>query len=178
MIIAYNTPEGLALVRHLEDSGVSIEELAAMVVPEGTQYTLASDEDLPADNTYAEAWVLAGDPPQVTVDPTLAEAVDRRIALRELEEWFAAQTAAGFATAGGWKLGLQPSDVTLLTGNFVLSKEAAAMGGPIPPVIDTDGVPHPMADITELTAIMLGYGMHRATLSAEYAARKADIIGG
>ena len=69
---------------------------------------------------------------------------------------------------------MQQSDVTLLTGNFVLAKEAAAMNLPIPPVIDAVGGVHEMG-IDDLTELMLLYGQARAALSVEYAARKAAI---
>jgi hypothetical protein len=55
-----------------------------------------------------------------------------------------------------------------------LAKEAAAAELPLPPVIDTDGVAHQLS-ISELTALMLAYGAHRAAISTEYAARKAAI---
>jgi len=100
--------------------------------------------------------------------------IDRQSALAAVDAWFAEQTAAGFTTAAGWRLGLAESDVTLLTGAFVLAKEADSMGLPLPPIIDADGVPRSLT-ISEMTAVMLGYGQHRATLSAEYAARKAAI---
>ena len=52
------------------------------------------------------------------------------------------------------------------------------MGGPIPPVVDKDGLPHEFDDITDLTMLMLAYGQHRAEISAEYATRRAEIVGG
>jgi hypothetical protein len=112
----------------------------------------------------------------VTIDPTKKAIIDREKRLAAVDAWFAAQIDAGFETADEWKLGMTQADVTLLTGNFVLAKEAAAMGLPIPPVIDTDGVAHEMNAIEELTAIMLAYGQHRANLSTEYAARRAAAI--
>jgi len=112
----------------------------------------------------------------IQIDTAKKREIDKRRSLAAADEWFANQLAAGFTTNDGWTLGLAPDDVTLLTGNYVLAKEAAALGGDIPPVIDTDGVPHPMESIEELTAIMLAYGQHRAALSAEYAARKAAIL--
>jgi hypothetical protein len=90
------------------------------------------------------------------------------------DAWFADQIAAGFTSADNIRLGLASEDVTLLTGNFVLAKEAAALGVDIPPVIDKDGVPHAL-EIDDLTILMLRYGQHRAALSAEYAQRKAAI---
>lgn len=114
----------------------------------------------------------------VTIDPAKKAEIDRDLRLAAVDQWFAAELAKGFATAGGWKLGLAETDVTLLTGNYVLAKEAAALGMPVPPVIDTAGVSHEMEEIEELTAIMLAYGQHRAALSAEFAARRAAAIAG
>lgn len=113
--------------------------------------------------------------PIVSIDPAKKAAIDRRTALAAVEAWFRWKVDQGFTTPEGWRLGLTQEDVTLLTGAFVLAKEADALGAPIPPVIDMDGVPHEMDSIEELTAIMLGYGQARAALSAEYAARKAAI---
>lgn len=112
----------------------------------------------------------------VTINPALKAAIDRKAALRVADEWFAGELANGYETEDGWKLGLAESDVTLLTGQFVLAKEASAVGLPLPPVIDTDGVVHQLS-LPELTALMLAYGAHRAALSSEYAARKATIEG-
>jgi hypothetical protein len=110
----------------------------------------------------------------ISVDPARKAAIDRKVAIREVDAWFKGEVAKGFATADGWKLGLSESDVTLLTGQFVLAKEAASADLPLPPVIDMAGVPHTLT-LAELTALMLGYGGHRAALSTEYAARKAAI---
>lgn len=112
----------------------------------------------------------------ITIDPVKKAEIDKAKALRDLDQWFADQVAAGFSTEGGWKLGLSESDVTLLTGQFVLAKEAATASLPLPPVIDTTGVAHQLT-IEELTALMLAYGGHRAALSTEYASRKAAIEG-
>ena len=83
------------------------------------------------------------------------------------EEWFSKAIEDGFTSSDGIRLGLSEADVTLLTGNFVLAKEAAALGADLPPVIDRDGVPHSL-DIEDLTALMLEYGQHRASLSVQY----------
>ena len=87
------------------------------------------------------------------------------------DEWFNRQVAEGFTTSFGWKLGLTHSDLSLLTGAFVLAKEAHSMGLPIPAIYDTSGAPHSLS-IEELTQLMIAYGHHRGTLSAEYAGRK------
>lgn len=110
----------------------------------------------------------------VTIDPAKKAAIDRAKALAEIDAWFAGEVAKGFTTDDGWKLGLAESDVTLLTGQFVLAKEASAASLPLPPVIDTDGVAHELS-LADLTALMLAYGGHRAALSTEYATRKAAV---
>ena len=110
----------------------------------------------------------------VTIDPVKKAEIDRKKALAEVDAWFAGEIAKGFETEDGWKLGLSESDVTLLTGQFVLAKEAHAADLPLPPVIDTAGVAHSLS-LEELTALMLAYGGHRAELSTEYATRKAAV---
>lgn len=110
----------------------------------------------------------------ITIDPVKKAAIDRKAALAALDAWFAGEIAKGYSTANGWKLGLAESDVTLLTGQFVLAKEAHDAGLPLPPVVDTAGVPHSLT-MTQLTDLVLQYGAHRASLSAEYATRKAAL---
>lgn len=109
--------------------------------------------------------------PAISIDPSKKAQIDVARVAAAADEWFAAQIEQGFESDSGIRLGLSTDDVTLLTGNFVLAKEAAALSLDIPPVIDKDGVPHAL-DMEDLTALMLGYGQHRAALSAEYAQRK------
>lgn len=112
--------------------------------------------------------------PIIKIDQDKKAAIDRRIAVAAADEWFAAQVASGFTTEYGWRLGLDENDVTLLTGAFVLAKEASAMGLPLPAIVDADGVPHSLS-LADMTALMLAYGAHRAALSEEYAAMAATI---
>ena len=112
---------------------------------------------------------------RVFIDEGKKAEIDRKVALADVDKWFDEQVAAGFTTESGITLGLKESDVTLLTGNYVLAKEASALGMEIPSLVDASGGTHPMATIEELTAIMLAYGQHRAALSAEYATRKAAV---
>lgn len=109
---------------------------------------------------------------KIFIDPQAKTAIDRAAAVAAIDAWFAAQVAAGFTTPQGWKIGLSESDVTLLTGAFVLAKEADALGLPPPPIVDTDGQQHSLT-LQELTSLMLAYGQARAALSSEYAARIA-----
>lgn len=95
-----------------------------------------------------------------------------------VEEWFSEQLQAGYEVPSlGFRLGMAQEDVTLLTGAFVLAKEASALGLAVPPLIDADGVPHDLT-IEQLTSVMLGYGQARAALSREYAARLAAVEEG
>lgn len=99
---------------------------------------------------------------------------DKAAATVEANKWFAEEVAKGFESQGGIKLGLSESDVTLLTGNFILSKEAAALELPVPPVFDTEGTAWELS-IEELTGLMLEYGQHRAALSIQYALKKNNV---
>lgn len=112
----------------------------------------------------------------ITINTEKKAEIDRRVALENLDFWFNNVVADGYTTSHGWKLGLTEADVTLLTGQFVLAKEASAAELPLPPVVDMAGVPHTFETIEDLTALMLEYGGARAAISAEYAARKADIL--
>ncbi len=111
---------------------------------------------------------------RITIDATKKAEIDRKADLAAVDAWFAGEIAAGFTTEDGWKLGLTESDVTLLTGQFVLATAADAAGLDLPPLFDTDGVAHQLS-LADLTALMLAYGGHRAALSTEYASRKAAI---
>lgn len=78
----------------------------------------------------------------------------------------------GWQTQSGWKLGIDTQDITLLTGVFMLAKEAASLGFNDPAtIIDLDGQSHNLT-LSELTTLMLQYGSARATLSAQYANRR------
>lgn len=114
----------------------------------------------------------------ISIDPAKKAEIDKSLLIADLEKWFAETSAAGFTTEEGWKLGMSQQDVSLLTGNYVLAKEAAALGLPLPPVIDSDGVSHNFSSIDDMTALMLEYGQARSALSAEYAAKKKAILDG
>jgi hypothetical protein len=95
--------------------------------------------------------------------------------LREIDAAWQATVATGWATPYGWKLGIAAQDVTLLTGAFILAKEAAAMGLPdTVAIIDTDGATHSLA-LTELTQLMLMYGQARSEFSGIDAARREAV---
>lgn len=108
---------------------------------------------------------------RVTIDADKKKQIDNNDSssarTASADAWMAEQLAKGFVSSDGIALGLSNEDVLLLTGNFVLAKEAASLGLPIPAVIDASGVAHEL-DIDDLTTLMLEYGQHRASLSADY----------
>ena len=160
-------------------SDLSAQEAAALAVPSGVEWREVDSDDLPTD--YRDAWTANFDdePCAVTIDASRKATIDARLAAEysvvEFDSWWIEQVEQGFRSASGILLGLTTEDVTLLTGNFVLAKEAAALSLDLPPIIDKDGVPHSL-DLEDLTALMLEYGQYRAALSAEYATRKAAIL--
>ena len=62
MRIIYKTEEGGVAVlipspNYLQDH--TIEELAAKDVPEGAEFEIVEDSDVPSDRTFREAWTWA-----------------------------------------------------------------------------------------------------------------------
>jgi hypothetical protein len=113
--------------------------------------------------------------PLISIDPERQAEIQKATDLANLDFWWANVIADGWPTPDGWRLGLTEQDVSLLTGVFVLAKEADAAGAALPPVIDKDGVPRTFSSLEDMTAMMLAYGQARAELSAEYASRRAAI---
>ena len=54
-IIYPNEDGGVSIVTPAE-CGLTIEEIAKQVVPEGLPFKIVSVEDLPADKTFRDAW--------------------------------------------------------------------------------------------------------------------------
>ena len=91
--------------------------------------------------------------------------------LQQIENEWKQTLANGWETSDGYRLGIDISDVALLTGLFTLAKEASSLGINDPvSIIDTDGISHTLS-LTQLTQLMLAYGNARANLSSEYANR-------
>lgn len=81
----------------------------------------------------------------------------------------------GWTTPYGWKLGIDTQDVTLLTGAFILAKEASNMGLSMTgSVIDTDGKSHELS-LQDMTILMLQYGQFRSQLSSQDAFKRELI---
>lgn len=95
--------------------------------------------------------------------------------LQSIDDEWKATLANGWSTPDGWKLGIDIQDVALLTGAYMLAKEAAELGSADPVhIIDTDGIAHPLT-LAQLTPLMLQYGQARAVLSSTYANRKNTV---
>ena len=132
------------------------------------------------DNQPSEIGYIA--PPTPEQESQIADAISgwdnlraKNAQIRQIEADWQATISAGWTTPYGWKLGLTVQDITLLSGAFILAKEAASLGLTAPAVvIDTDGVSHELS-AADLTTLMLQYGQARAALSAQYAANKAAI---
>jgi hypothetical protein len=78
----------------------------------------------------------------------------------------------GWTTPYGWKLGTDNQDVTLLTGAFILAKEANNMGlSTTGTVIDMDGKSHELS-LQDMTVLMLQYGQFRSQLSSQDAFKR------
>lgn len=92
--------------------------------------------------------------------------------LLEIDEDWKTTVKNGWETPSGWRLGIDTQDITLLTGLFMLAKEASSLGINDPvTIIDIDGQSHNL-NLLELTNLMLQYGAARATLSTQYANRR------
>lgn len=136
---------------------------------------LAIVDGVPTDIEYVN-------PPTPEQETQIAQALDawedlqaKNAQLRLIEASWQATIAAGWVTPHGWKLGLTPQDITLLTGAFILAKEAQTMGlASSGVIVDTDGLAHELS-VADLTGLMLQYGQARAALSAAYAASKAAL---
>ena len=72
-------------------------------------------------------------------------------------------------------LGISGEDVALLNGAYSLSKEAANLGMPLPPIITLDSQEISFPDIQAMTLFMLQYGQYRSNISKVYAAKKRAV---
>ena len=54
--IIYPTPNGGVAIIIPADCGLSIEEIIAKDVPEGTEYRIVEDSEIPSDRTFRNAW--------------------------------------------------------------------------------------------------------------------------
>lgn len=172
--IVYPSGDGIRVAYVSPDSTLPAEEIAAAVVPAGVEWRAVDEDSIPSQDSRVLTANFDDQPCVVSVDPVLLAAFMEPDPAEQVEVWFQSAVEEGF-TSGDVRLGLRTEDVSLLTGNYVLAKEAASMGLPLPAVIGSDGVVHQFDDIEDLTALMLAYGQYRSMLSAEYAAKKAAL---
>jgi hypothetical protein len=111
----------------------------------------------------------------LTLPEKLKKTLAHKAGIAAIDQWFNEQIDAGFTGPNNIKMGLKTADIALLTGNFIMSQQAVALGMPLPPLMDMNGLAHFFANIEELTHVMLAYGQHRAELAMLYAARKAAV---
>lgn len=111
----------------------------------------------------------------LTLPEKLKKTLDHKAGIAAIDQWFNEQIEAGFTGPNNIKMGLKTADIALLTGNFIMSQQAVALGMPLPPLIDMNGLAHFFANIEELTQVMLAYGQYRGELAMHYAARKAAV---
>lgn len=127
-------------------------------------------------DTLAAAGYAVTDVTQADIDAKKpAFEILRQQAFQQLDAIWQNTIQYGWQTPMGWSLGLDISDVTLLTGAFLLLKESVALGlSSTIDIIDIDGQPHSL-DLPTFTQVMLAYGQQRAALSATDAAIRAKI---
>lgn len=95
--------------------------------------------------------------------------------ITQLDSNWSNLTNQGWTSPGGWKLGLNTQDVTLLTGAFILLKETSSLGlGNTTSIIDLDNIPHEL-NLQEMTQLMLLYGQYRSQISQQYSTKKQAI---
>jgi hypothetical protein len=95
--------------------------------------------------------------------------------LEQLDISWKTAMSNGWTTTYGWRLGTDNQDVTLLTGAFILAKEANSMGlSTTGTVIDMDGKSHELS-LQDMTILMVQYGQFRSQLSSQYAVKR-DLI--
>ena len=111
----------------------------------------------------------------LTLPEKLKKTLDHKAGIAAIDQWFNEQIEAGFTGPNNIKMGLKTADIALLTGNFIMSQQAVALGMPLPPLMDMNGLAHFFANIEELTQVMLAYGQYRGELAMHYAARKAAV---
>lgn len=97
------------------------------------------------------------------------------IKAKQLDLWWNNQINNGFETSYGWRLGLRNDDIVLLSGAFLLAKEASSLGLSQEAIImDNQGVSHTIS-INDFTILMLQYGGYRSQLSLNYSNKKKEI---
>ena len=135
------------------------------VLPEGfVKEAPPIEVDEGYDIVYDNGWTAVGNLDKL-----------KKIKLLAVDEEWNAIVENGWTTPYGWKMGISIEDVSLLSANFVLAKEANSLGIADPVfIVDTEGESHAF-NLADLTPLMLQYGQARALLSSEDAAKRLAI---
>jgi hypothetical protein len=147
------------------------EQIVSIVSIEGVQ-------DL-GNNTFHIEYLTEPSPEQLTqVNNIIEQWPLHKAKLEKLEQldisWKTTMNN-GWTTPYGWKLGTDNQDVTLLTGAFILAKEANNMGlSTTGTVIDMEGKSHELP-LQDMTILMLQYGQFRSQLSSQDALKRELI---
>jgi hypothetical protein len=134
-------------------------------IDENNQYIFHSELEIPADkliemNELVVLWRLESE-----------KVVKKQI----LDQKWSDRLSQGWETPSGWKLGLTVQEVSLLTGAFLLAKEASNIGVDAPvSIVDLSGQSH-LISLSDFTGIMLAYGQARSELSGIYAEKARAI---
>lgn len=166
-------PENLNLIA----SVYGVFEVVQTDKPQIDELTQALSEAVPVfmGDHFRQAWTViekfdAAEKQKVILD----RAKQEKLSSIDFQWFTALQTGWD---CGQGHLGMSAEDVALLTGNFALAKESAAMGGPIPPLVTKENNIITFDSIQDLTMMMLSYGQARSLLSIEYAKKRKTVQG-
>lgn len=83
--IIYPTAEGVAVIVPAPECGLTLEEIAAKDVPAGVPYEIVTNDEIPADRTFRNAWKMGDCCVEHDIDRCREIAHDRRRAARAEE---------------------------------------------------------------------------------------------
>ena len=90
-LIMYDNGDGVSVVSPA--AGISVEDAIQYAVPQGADYKVVEDTELPADRTFRDAWTMKGidvnKAKQVWLDTKVRPARDKRLAELDVE-WMVA----------------------------------------------------------------------------------------
>jgi hypothetical protein len=148
---------------------------------DGVEYVIV--EYVPYENTDPNKQVVYDELPQAVdgvwklnyslVNISLEQAKSNK--LQNIEQEWRDLEVIGWDSGKGYYLGITPSDVALLVGVFSLSREAAAMGMPLPGLISLEGNPVEFETIQDMTVLLMYYGKARSDMANTFAARRKAV---
>jgi len=164
--LVYQVP-GRAVAVVTPAPGVDASQLTAAVVPAGATHAVIDTDDLPADNTYRDAWKLDGG--RIAVDPTLAEAVDAiqsQALIDHIDAAWAELDAAPIEVGGRtWKATAADQDRYLRVKSMfaMVEAQAKALGYPGVYFELADGTDHHTSE-ADLDALIAAAAARQVTL--------------